>query len=426
MCFFSAYSQIDSAKISAAKLVIYAVIAMAWFVSPFLTLFVLLGLFFKVKLTEKEITFFYLLISLSFALLAYTNESTAEMSGGITTDIVRYYKSVSPYVHLNLSEALNLSFTFVEIEPVYVIVSACVVSLTGDVQMISFFWIFTVYFLYFLSLKNYMRYRSISLSSHQLFCLVFISLFGFILFTQATEILRQVVATSVFMYGFTLLLQNKKKGYIYIFLSLGVHVSVIFLLFLLLYKKITKNGFLIFFIVSLFLAIYNVMEFASILLPDVGYLGGLREKALAYTEELGGFHNSKRYLILSCLYFLMVLYVQYKIKPPSAILKTGYLYLLILLMNYSVPHNFIRFVNMSHFFYAIFFIEMLNDTHIKRPFRLCFLTGVAFLFLSLNFTMTRGRTLGKGYTSAYMNNSINDILFSSVPAFFEQKHYSQE
>ena len=401
---------------------IYILIILSWLTVPFFTLFLFLFLFYKYK--SISIVFLYFLISLSFALLAYTNKSTAESATGFDTDIVRYYDAVYPITYLGLSDALLLSFAAEGVYPVFVLANAVVVLLTGDVQIISFFWVFVIYFLFFLSINNYLKYRYVLPTRKQFFYLIIVCLLGFILFTQVTEVLKQAIATSIFMYGFTLLLLKRKIGYIFILLSFGVHAITYFLLLLLFYKKISKSALIVLLVLLSFFAVFNIMEFAASILPDTeGYIGILQRKAIGYSEDITGFSNSKRYTFLCIVYFLMLLYAQFKIKSPSIVLKIGYLYLGILLMNYSVPHNFVRLINMSHFFYAFFFIEILVDKRVSRKLRLSFLNILFFLFLYTNFTMTYGRTLGGGYTSSYMDNSITKIMLSSVPEFFKQKCY---
>ena len=116
-------------------------------------------------------------------------------------------------------------------------ISIFIVSFFGSVQFFSLFWIFIVYFFYFLGIENYCAYRKIELSRNHLLLFVFLSIFGFILFTQVSEIIKQAVATSVFFYGFSLLLLKKKlSALIVIIVSIGIHSSVLLFIPILFYK----------------------------------------------------------------------------------------------------------------------------------------------------------------------------------------------
>ena len=206
-------------------------IIIIWFVLPVPTMIsMLVSLYFSsIFLRHRKIL--YLLISLTFALLAYTQESIND------TDIVRYYSTFISYENAELS---NIIFYNVLRDKMYYVfnpVSFFIVSVFGDVQFFSLFWIFIVYFLYFLGIENYCIYRKIELSRNQLLLFVFISIFGFILFTQVSEIIKQAVATSVFFYGFSLFLLKKRiSALIVLVISIGIHSSVLLLLPILFYK----------------------------------------------------------------------------------------------------------------------------------------------------------------------------------------------
>lgn len=125
---------------------------------------------------------------MSFALLAYTQVSLAAMD----TDIVRYYNSYQFMVgssfslnsYLIFEDVLTYSFMFVNILLVYFF---------KNVQIISLFWTFFIYMLFFLTVLKLFSIEGIRCTKENLFWVCFISLFGLILFTQVTETIKMLL-----------------------------------------------------------------------------------------------------------------------------------------------------------------------------------------------------------------------------------------
>ena len=92
----------------------------------------------------SSLKYFDVLISLSFALLAFTQKSHAIDD----TDVIRYYESCRVFLNaswdvipLLLSEEI-LTYTFT-------LVNAVIVIIFRDVQLISLFWVWIIYYFYF-------------------------------------------------------------------------------------------------------------------------------------------------------------------------------------------------------------------------------------------------------------------------------------
>ena len=390
-------------------------IIIIWFVLPVPTMIsMLVSLYFSsIFLRHRKIL--YLLISLTFALLAYTQESIND------TDIVRYYSTFISYENAELS---NIIFYNVLRDKMYYVfnpVSIFIVSVFGDVQFFSLFWIFIVYFLYFLGIENYCIYRKIELSRNQLLLFVFISIFGFILFTQVSEIIKQAVATSVFFYGFSLFLLKKRiSALIVLVISIGIHSSVLLLLPILFYKCLNFKIARILLLGAIIMSFFNIMQLTANILPQAGVLALLQEKALSYTEQMWSNSSLVRYDLLMLISFLMLIFLK---KSNNEYAKNKaifipYMYLCLILANRNVTHNYIRYVNMSYVVYAMLFLEYMNTRRILvKDFKAYFELLLIVAFLVANLHMTYYRTVGGSYLSSYMDNSLIKILSSSVYSY---------
>lgn len=191
-----------------------------WFILPFLSIFIFLYLIGKYRLSSSKLSYVLFLISCTFGLLAYTQQSLSD------TDVTRYYAMFEPFVDTNLNLANYLLLTD-SLAYTFTILSIFLTSLFKNVQIVSGFWVFITYQFYFLGIRNYLQVRNIILSPKQMSFIVGISVFGLILFTQVSELLKQGAAISLFFYTFTYFLKtgHKLKTGILLFLAIGVHFS---------------------------------------------------------------------------------------------------------------------------------------------------------------------------------------------------------
>ena len=392
-------------------LVILGIIIM-WFILPVPVMIIMLVSLCFSSIFVRHRRILYLVISLTFALLAYTQESIND------TDIVRYYSTFISYENVELS---NITFYNVLRDKMYFVfnpISIFIVSFFGSVQFFSLFWIFIVYFFYFLGIENYCAYRKIELSRNHLLLFVFLSIFGFILFTQVSEIIKQAVATSVFFYGFSLLLLKKKlSALIVIIVSIGIHSSVLLFIPILFYKCLNFKISRIVLIIAVIMSFFNIMQFTANILPQTGVLSLLQEKASSYTEQMWTDTSLVRYDLLMIISFLMLFLLKQSNKEyvNTKTIFIPYIYLCLILINRNVAHNYIRYVNMSYIVYAILFIEYINTRRILvKDFKAYFELLLIIAFLIANLHMTYYRTIGGSYLSSYMDNSLIQILGSSV------------
>lgn len=386
-----------------------------WIFFPVISLFLMcFSLYFNSYFLRHK-KFLYSFISLTFAIIAYTQIS---ISG---TDIERYYGMFSFCV----TSLQNIDFSVLFIDNLYYIfnpVSAFIVSLFHNVQFFSLFWIFVVYYFYFLCCENYSKYRNIELTRREFLLFIFVSLFGIILFTQITEIVKQAVATSIFFYAFTLYLLGKKaKCIFWLLISIGIHSTPLFLLPLFFYNYFNKVSVLIIGVISILLSFNNIMELIALLLPNSGMFLLLHEKAVMYTDEMSDMASSLlRYDLLMFIYLFLVLSLRilsYS-KLPSKVFFVFMIYFCLLLSNRHMVHNYIRFVNMSFVVYGFLFLELLHSVFTQNISKFYIKVGVVVAFLGSFVHMTYYRTIGGSYLSSYMDNSLIKICLSSVFDYF--------
>jgi hypothetical protein len=370
----------------------------------------------------KHRYFFYFLFSLTFALIAFTQKS---ISG---TDIERYYAAYSKYQYLNFFDEMKLMMLKQEIYVIFSALCMFLVSIFQNVQVISLFWVFIIYYFYFLGCENYCRYKGLAWNNKRLFVFICISIFGFILFTQVTETLKQAAAVSLFFYAFTLFLLGKKiKTFCMLILSIGVHITPLYLLPLFLYKKCNLRHVSLIALLAFLLSFGNIMEIIANLLPAVGILELYHERILHYTGDYSDFSSSLlRYdLLMVILLFMCILYYRYSngtSNKKSAFI--GGIYFCLLLSNRNMIHNYTRFVNMSHFIFAFAYIDLLllNHPFIRKNWPLIN-SFLLFSFFIANLHITYYRTIGGSYLSSYMDNSIFNLLFSSVMDYLSFKSF---
>lgn len=373
---------------------------------------------------RKNIKYVYIVISLFFAILSYTQKSTAAFE---ETDIVRYYDQYNECEYMTLLDPnlyYNLNIMYLGFD----IISRTIVSITGNLQFFSFFWTFICYILYFLSCDNYFRYRGIFLSKNNFLWFIILSVTSFLLFTQITETYKQSVSCACFFYGFSCFLVNKKiNSIIWILFSFFCHISSVLLLFMfvpLLLDNRYLNYILLF---SIIIGSMDIMMLVGKLLSFIGgdayFLYLLSGKAEKYGEALGGFSISMVFLleffILILSYFYIYLFTECVPKYKNLILP----FICILFFNLSSPHNFDRCLNLGTFPLAVLFIDLLTlkPKYIILWRRLITIFIIVMLFVSLRKTYYRTIS-STGYTSSYMDNSLRKILMSTSFDYWEYKY----
>lgn len=398
----------------------YVLLLLIWIVSPFVSIFVAILLFTKISINRSSIKTLFFFISLSFSLLAYTQKSLYWEG----TDIERYYQGLAPLLKLDYT-AIPLLLAENMLNYVFIPVNIVLVIATRNVQSISIFWIFIIYYFFFLSILNFLELYCAECIKNRKFwiLLVLFCVFGAILFTQVTETIKSAVAFSLFWYTFTLYLKKEKiyKILALLFIGIGIHAQTLMFLPIFLFKKIKFIPLLcITTAVVLLCTQFNIINVAMSVLPSTGWTDLLMERTIDYGSDTGS-SSSIRYLFIGLLTLITCWYLQRKdaYNTEEKIGNIILLYIIVMFVNYNNSHAFIRFANFISFIATIEFIGLYRTKKIRQ---ISYLYIVVFMLLNLQ--MTYGRTLSGGYCSSYMDNSIAKVLLSNVYDYLTYKAYN--
>lgn len=396
------------------NVLLFLCLAVLWLISPFLSIFVFLYLIGKYRLSNRQLSYVQFLISCTFGLLAYTQQSLSN------TDVLRYYAMFEPFVDMDLNLANyflltdSLSYTFT-------IVSVFLTSLFKNVQIVSGFWVFLSYQFYFMGLRNYLQIRNITLSHRQMSFIVGISIFGLILFTQVSELLKQGAAVSLFFYTYTYFLKtgNKWRTCILLFLDIGIHFSQVIFVPLFFIKWFNRKRLLALLPFCLIFLLVDVTTIVSHFLPASGWLGAIQNKASEYAE---GGDNVYTFRYISTFFFLFIsawfLDKCTTVGGRSLAVKIAYLYCALLLIISSDGISFLRFTTLSYWVYAVVIVELLAAKSKFMRAKQLFLVGISIFFIYSFLLMTYSRTIKPGgYSTSYLNNDPVKILTYSVPQY---------
>ena len=389
-----------------------------WLLMPFGCVFVILFFVNQIDLERKQLTWIYILLSLSFALLAYTQKSLYYEG----TDIERYYYEFSQFIGSDFN-IIPLLFSDSILTYTFSLINVCIVIIWGNVQIISLFWISIVYFLFFISIDKIVRYEKIRFDKSSILLFLLFSLFGAILFTQVTETIKNAVAFAVFFYLITECIcgVNKRRILFIYLLGIGIHSSILMLFPIFFYRYFnTKILLMVLVVVVLLAPLINLIELVITILPDFSFFSDLLNRVEGYALDDGS-ASSKRYIIISAIILLQTLYLQKEnlYNDVNKYANIALLYLIIMYLNFNNSNAFIRFANFSHYIVVMGFV-MLLKARIKYAIPIACLL---FVFLVTNYQMTYGRTLSGGYCSSYMDNSIIKILFSNIYDYLTYKAY---
>lgn len=351
--------------------------------------------------TRKDYKFLFFIIALFLGVLAFTQKTD---SG----DIFRVYQ----YTEYDANNLENVTSRFGS--SLFSLTNILIYKLTGNVQYLSLFWVTLLYYLIFVSILNIFEYSGIKYSS-RLLNYVVASILCFVIYTQVTEIMKQGIATSLFFYAFTNLINERKKiAIVSIVLSLGIHATAFF--FLPLYFAVAiKNQKWLFILamLSFLFRQFNLMGFIVSSFAGVGSLSFLVDMASGYNEKnIENFFRSDALYFTATffMYFLYVLFVY--IRSNSVFVRVCLLMIIVLNLNYGVSHNFTRLMTMLFPFYIMLYLELRK---INTPIGV--LATKFFLFATFVFTVTLeyGRLASSSsYPTSFMDNSILKIIVSPL------------
>lgn len=389
-------------------------------VSPFTSMVSSFAMLYKSKLSEKEVTICLVIISMFWGILAFSQKSLAIED----TDCIRYYQNMEQYEYMDPIEAIN-SINIIELlNYVFYPISITLVSVTGNVQTISFLWTFLVYILTYTSIRRLLEYYNFY--EHKKFTkIIFICTFCFMAFVQISELQKNSAAFAVFFYALTLYIT--KKNYLVVialvFVSIGLHSSTIMLLPLFLYRYLnTKYAIIIGIIFFALSTTTNVINLLMEILPSGGYFDLLLDRFGSYgTGQTGTSH----YIAIQLTMLLSAIYLWLKNKKNNKELTNAvniiFLYFIISNLNFYNLTAYLRFSIFSHWLFALILIWFVQASVNNLKFRQV-KNILVFFMLLMTIRWTLARTITGNYCSSYMDNSITKIVFSTMNNYLSEDY----
>lgn len=393
-------------------------LCLLFFLNPFIAFSFSLWMLGKQYLTEKTVIFLLIIVSAYMGLLAYTQSS--EMC-----DIQNYYRMIKnavPADHSWSSFFKSIEISYLQDRyPIFAAINGFIYWSTTNVQLVSLFWLFIVYFCCFVGSLNLLKYYEIPLTPKALAPLIVGTVLCLIYFTQATEIIKQAVATSVFYYAYSLFILGKKRIAIVLILSTYfIHFSALFFLPWLLADKISTKKLWIITLISFVFRYINSMDLFVHLFSGFSFLGGAVERAQAYSTDMENFFQSgASYFVLAFFTLFISAWLVYKCNKRQNILMNCVLFMLIMLnLSYSTSHNFTRLLTLIYPVYCMLIVELLSVS--KSVNRYKWLLGFMLLLnFVLNVRLAYARMSETStWRTSYMNNSITKIVFSPVWSYY--------
>lgn len=408
----SSIKTLDRSRIFTRTAILLGVL---FLLAPFWSFAISLFLLFYRSWRLKEYKFLLFVISLFWGLLAYTQFTE-------TGDLSRVYKriqfsdtlSIQGYIAFMLSGSKYILFDWANL---------LIYKVSGNIRLVSFFWIFLLYYSFFMGILHLLEYKKIGLSWKNMGGIIAASVFCFILFTQVTEIMKQGVATAVFFYAYSCFLVGKRKrGIIIGLLSLGIHFSPLFLCPIFFAKSIGDKTLVLLMLLSFGFRGFNLMTSVANVLSSTGLFPVLGSLAEQYEENLDHFFSSSAtfFTLTFWLFVLATCFVFWVVRPKdNTLVKAAMIMIIMLNLNYSVSHNFTRILNNMFPFYCTLFIELSGfkrNPALRKLALAAFITGT----LTLNLRIAYERLApDSSYPTQFMNNSIPQIMFSSAWAYWK-------
>jgi len=368
----------------------------------------------KKNIREKDKRLLFIIISLFFALIAFTQ--TTEQG-----DVNRTYKGIESEESLFKSD--YLVFLLLSKHPLGDTINELIYIITRDVRFVSFFWIFLLFLFTFLAINNLCKYEKTPIIKKNLPFIIILTITCFINFAQVCELVKQGVVTAMVFYAYTcFLLGDKKRAFIVYFISIGIHFSVLFFLPLFLVNYISTNKLLIITIISFLFQTFNLMEFVAELMsriPGIGtlfLLGHLSESAQSFSEGVENFFKSNStFFIFIFTHFVLVVFSLVLFKKNEWV-KACLLMICILNLNYTNDHNYTRMLTMLFPFDIMACCQIMQMKQ-KVFSRLLMLFLIVGTFV-INYTLFNAR-VNPEYGTAFLDGNYLNILY--YPSFLYLK-----
>ena len=388
-------------------------------ISPFFAMIASFWMLSNKNMTNRGVYTCIVVISLFWGLLAFSQKSLAIED----TDCIRYYLLLEPYELVTPLEGLQDINILELLYFIFYPVSIIAISLTGNVQIISFLWTFIAYIFTYISIKKIMDYYG-TFTQFDFAKVLIICTFCFMSFVQISELLKNSAAFAVFFYALTLYITkgNKIRVITYIFISVGLHTSVVMLIPLFLYKVMKTKLLIIIGIGSLIISsTTNIIDLLINILPGSGYFELLQNQFSNYGE---GETGSTHYVILQLALLCPTLYLWIKYKnyiDVSYAVNLVLLYFIISNFNFYNLVAYLRLSIFSHWLFTLILIKYIEYSRININInKIKYALIVSMFFMTVKWTYSR--TLSGGYCSSYMDNSIPKIILSTSYSYLSEDY----
>lgn len=361
---------------------------------------------------EREYKLLFFVISLFLSLLAFTQKTDVG-------DISRVYYNIETASYLGIKEYIAYSF-ITDKYILFSILNQIIYQLTGNVQYISLFWVFILYYCTFLSILNFYKYRNLKPKNDQILVITIACLFCFIMFTQVTEIMKQAVCTSLALLAYSnYLLGNKKRMILIVILACGVHFSIFLLSPIFLSKSLKQRIIIAMVLFSFVCRQFNLMELTITIISKIGGFAKILGVAEYYNADLDGFFDiSAPFFKYSYLFYIILTLFTYLFfkRKDNYLINACLLMICVLNINYSVSHNITRMLTMMYPFYLMLIIDLMQNSKYNKHLKYCVIAFTLLITLVFNYRMAYDRLSINGtYPTSFMNNSVLDIVIS--PSF---------
>ena len=397
-------------------ILLYILLIISFLIFPFGTFVIAFILLFNKKTNEKLQTFCLIIIALFWSLLAFSQKSIALEE----TDCIRYYEGYKIYQYLTPWMALKALDFSAYLTFVFTPISVLFITITKNVQVVSFVWVFISYMFTYLSIRILMKHLE-CYTRKNFATLILILTFCFMHFVQISELLKNASAFAIFFYAFSCYLVNGWNGasIFWFLISIGIHSSVL-MMFPLFFYKLFKTKYLLV-IALILIPIFsntNIFGYLFNLLPNNTYFQLLNNRYEWYTSY--GQSGTLHYIAIQFAMLSLSVYLWIKSKRQiDYVSNIVLIYFIISLFNYTNLVAYLRLSIFSHWMFGImlaYFIA-LKGLHFDK-----YMKGIIVFMLFMTIRWTVVRTIPGGYSSSYMDNSITNIIFSSTYEYLSVKY----
>lgn len=223
-----------------------------------------------------------------------------------------------------------------------------------DLSVYIFFYIYAFLTYYFLS-------KAILLSDKNIRFIIVMMMFQSLLFFQSFNLIRQILACAIFLYGITLILNNK-KGYWFLLLACLVHYSAFFgLLIVWIATKIRVGGVMLVIYILSVIFLYTGGFMGSLIskydyLIRMTYYGSYLDSSLITDNSTANFGVVYKITFILCL---VVYTKREKIKARGEILLLNLFFIGQILYNLSSANMTIQRATYFPYFSMILVIPLL-------------------------------------------------------------------